>query len=122
MIVTCNGPARYVAIQAVLSQSSSGRKTGIVMYSGEGICDQRDCDAPFSNPLSHEWEDHVSVTNENHPPFSKTLSHNCEDHVSVTNEKYPHMQKFGVAVLRRPGVYDEQEVRSVLQFVVARLR
>jgi actin-related protein len=34
---TCNVPARHVAIQAVLSLYASGRTTGIVMGSGDGV-------------------------------------------------------------------------------------
>ena len=37
MIVTFHGPTMYVAIQPVLSLSTSGRTTGIVMYSGGGV-------------------------------------------------------------------------------------
>ena len=35
-LVTCNGHDMHVAIQPVMSMSSSGHKTGIVMYSGNG--------------------------------------------------------------------------------------
>merc|ERR1711962_1813212 len=37
MFETFNMPAMYVAIQAVLSLSASGRTTGIVMASGDGV-------------------------------------------------------------------------------------
>ena len=37
MFETFNTPAFYVAIQAVLSLYSSGRTTGIVMDSGDGV-------------------------------------------------------------------------------------
>ena len=37
MFVTFNVPAMYVAIQAVLSLYASGRTTGIVMDSGDGV-------------------------------------------------------------------------------------
>ncbi|MBZ3890424.1 Actin, cytoplasmic 1 [Sciurus carolinensis] len=37
MSETFNTPARYVAIQAVLSLYASGRATGIVMNSGDGV-------------------------------------------------------------------------------------
>ena len=37
MFETFNAPAMYVAIQAVLSLYASGRTTGIVMDSGDGV-------------------------------------------------------------------------------------
>jgi actin-related protein len=37
MFETFNSPAMYVAIQAVLSLYASGRTTGIVMDSGDGV-------------------------------------------------------------------------------------
>ena len=37
MFETFNVPAMYVAIQAVLSLYASGRTTGIVMDSGDGV-------------------------------------------------------------------------------------
>jgi actin-related protein len=37
MFETFNTPAMYVAIQAVLSLYASGRTTGIVMNSGDGV-------------------------------------------------------------------------------------
>ena len=37
MFETFNTPARYVGIQAVLSLYASGRTTGIVMDSGDGV-------------------------------------------------------------------------------------
>ena len=37
MFETFNMPAMYVAIQAVLSLYASGRTTGIVMDSGDGV-------------------------------------------------------------------------------------
>merc|ERR1712168_957790 len=37
MFETFNSPAMYVAIQAVLSLYASGRTTGIVLDSGEGV-------------------------------------------------------------------------------------
>ena len=37
MVGTFNVPAMYVAIQAVLSLYASGRTTGIVMDSGDGV-------------------------------------------------------------------------------------
>uniref|UniRef100_A0A8N4I6L7 Actin n=1 Tax=Elaeis guineensis var. tenera TaxID=51953 RepID=A0A8N4I6L7_ELAGV len=37
MFETCNVPAMYVAIQAVLSLYASGRTTGIVLDSGDGV-------------------------------------------------------------------------------------
>ena len=37
MFETFNAPAFYVSIQAVLSLYSSGRTTGIVMDSGDGV-------------------------------------------------------------------------------------
>ena len=45
--VTRNGPAMYVVIQPVSSLSASGHKTGIVMYSGDGV-------NMFSVPLHEE--------------------------------------------------------------------
>ena len=37
MFETFNTPAMYVGIQAVLSLYASGRSSGIVMYSGDGV-------------------------------------------------------------------------------------
>ena len=37
MLETFNTPAMYVEIQAVLSLYASGRSSGIVMYSGDGV-------------------------------------------------------------------------------------
>ena len=43
IFVTYNGPTMYVALHRDLSLSHSRRETRIVMYSGVGICDERDC-------------------------------------------------------------------------------
>ena len=42
MFVTYSGPAMYVALYRDLSLSPSTRVTRIGVYSGEGICDERD--------------------------------------------------------------------------------
>jgi len=56
MFETFNAPAMYVAIQAVLSLYASGRTTGIVMDSGDGVSTRflSTRDTPFRMP-SFAW-------------------------------------------------------------------
>ena len=42
MFVTYSGPTMYVALHRGLSLSHSRRVTRIVMFTGEGICNERD--------------------------------------------------------------------------------
>ena len=52
MFVACDGLAMSVAIQLVSSLFSSGRKTGIVMYSGDDGS-QTDCDKRGARSFLH---------------------------------------------------------------------
>ena len=75
----------HVALHRGLSLSHSRRVTRFVMYSGEGIRDERDHFSFYSGcrQLRRSW-----TMEEKYGAFYKLLSHGFDDYGSMTNEDH----------------------------------
>jgi len=84
MFETFNSPAMYVAIQAVLSLYASGRTTGIVLDSGDGVT----CTVPILyRYVSYDSIFKLDVGGRDHTDFLMKILNNSDYSFDTTNEE-----------------------------------